>query len=73
MTVKIVSIKDGGYYKGPYASGNTVDVVLQKGDVFASCEGVLNFETDAESLEQAFEDWSEMGTDGEEGYACWKA
>jgi hypothetical protein len=67
--VKVVSVKDGGYYTSKYASGSTVDVVLQRGDVFASCKQILIWEDCYK--EEAFDEWMELADAGEEGYATW--
>lgn len=72
-TVEIVAIEDGGYYRDEYTSGNTVNVTLRRGDVFASCEQILIFEDDAEALEEAFVEWVLMAEDGMDGYATWRA
>jgi hypothetical protein len=43
--------------------------VLQKGNEFVSCNGVLYFEED--ELEDMFEQWCECAGEGEEGFEYW--
>lgn len=69
MQVEVVSIEDAGYYSSEYASGSTVTVTLQRGDVFAKCEGILIWEE--EMADEAFEEWVMLADEGEEGYSVW--
>ena len=66
--VKVVSIKEDGYYSGEYTSGGTVKVTLQRGNDFASCEGILIWEE--ELAEDCFDEWVALAMDGEEGYTA---
>lgn len=69
--VVVVSIEDGGYYVGEYTSGSTVNVTLQRGEDFASCDGILIWDEDAgEDLNDIFDEWVAMAVDGEEGYTA---
>lgn len=66
--VKIVSVKDGGYYTGGGVSGSTVNVTLQRGGDFVSCDGILIFEeADADSY---FDEWVACAVAGEAGYTA---
>jgi hypothetical protein len=66
--VKVVSVKDAGYYAGEGISGGTVNVTLQRGGDFVSCDGILIFEeADAEDY---FDEWVECAIAGEEGYTA---
>ena len=66
--VEVVSVEAGGYYVGGGTSGSTVNVTLQRGADFASCEGILIWEE--EYAEEAFEEWVAMAIAGEEGYTA---
>jgi len=68
MKVEVVSIEDAGYYKSEYASGSTVKVALQRGEDFATCDGMLIWEE--ELAEEAFDEWVECAVGGEEGYTA---
>jgi len=68
MKVKVVSIEAAGYYTSEYASGSTVKVALQRGEDFASCDGMLIWEE--ELAEEAFDEWLECAVAGEEGYSA---
>jgi hypothetical protein len=68
MQVQVVSVEDGGYYTSGYASGSTVNVTLQRGQDFASCEGILIWE--AEQAEECFDEWVACAQAGEEGYSA---
>ena len=65
--VKVVSIKDAGYYKSEYASGSTVKVTLQRGKEFATCDQILIW--DEEYAEDCFDEWKDCALAGEEGYS----
>jgi len=67
--VKIVSVTDGGYYSSEYASGNTVNVTLQRGGDFVSCDGILIFESE-EVDNDLFDDWVAAAMDGVEGFSA---
>lgn len=67
-TVEIVSVEDGGYYSDAYTSGSTVNVTLQRGGDFASCDGILFWEDSM--AEEAFDEWVALAMDGEEGYTA---
>jgi hypothetical protein len=68
MKVKVISVEDAGYYTSEYASGSTVKVALQRGEDFASCDGMLIWEE--ELAEEAFDEWTACAIDGEEGYSA---
>ena len=68
MKVKVVSVEDGGYYSGAYTSGSTVNVTLQRGGDFASCDGILIWEDSM--AEECFDEWVECAAAGEEGYTA---
>ena len=68
MKVKVVSVEDAGYYTSAYASGSTVKVALQRGEDFASCDGILIWEEDM--AEDCFDEWVACAVDGEEGYTA---
>ena len=68
MKVKVVSVEDAGYYKSEYASGSTVKVALQRGEDFATCDGMLIWEE--EYAEDAFDEWVECAVAGEDGYSA---
>jgi len=67
--VKVVSVEDGGYYSSAYASGNTVNVTLQRGQDFASCNGILIFEREQVNND-LFDEWVACAQAGEEGYTA---
>ena len=67
-TVEIVSVEDGGYYSDAYTSGSTVNVTLQRGGDFASCDGILIWEDSM--AEEAFDEWVACAVAGEEGYTA---
>ena len=66
--VTVVSVEDGGYYESEYASGETVDVTLQRGDVQVCCTGILLWD-DSDDLNAVFEEWLELAEAGEEGFS----
>ena len=68
MKVKVVSIEEAGYYASEYASGSTVKVALQRGEDFATCDGMLIWEE--ELAEEAFDEWVECAVAGEDGYSA---
>ena len=67
-TVEVVSVEAGGYYTSEYTSGSTVNVTLQRGGDFASCEGILIWEE--EMADECFDEWVAMAVAGEEGYTA---
>jgi hypothetical protein len=62
-------VTDGGYYSSEYASGNTVNVTLQRGGDFVSCDGILIFESE-EVDNDLFDDWVAAAMDGVEGFSA---
>jgi hypothetical protein len=66
--VVVVSVEDGGYYSGGFTSGSTVNVTLQRGEDFASCDGILIWEE--EFAEECFDEWVACAVAGEEGYTA---
>lgn len=66
--VVVVSVEDGGYYSGGFTSGSTVNVTLQRGEDFASCNDILIFEEDM--AEDCFDEWVACAVAGEEGYSA---
>ena len=66
--VEVVSVEAGGYYSGAYTSGSTVNVTLQRGGDFASCDGILIWED--EMADEAFDEWVACAIEGEEGYTA---
>jgi hypothetical protein len=66
--VKVVSIEDAGYYMGEGISGSTVNVTLQRGGDFVSCDGILIFEE--ADIEDYFDEWAECAVAGEAGYSA---
>ena len=66
--VVVVSIEDGGFYSDAYTSGSTVNVTLQRGEDFASCDGILIFEEDM--ADECFDEWVACAVAGEEGYTA---
>ena len=67
MEVKIVSVEDAGFYSDAYTSGSTVKVTLQRGEEFASCDGILIFEEEQVDSD-LFDEWKDLALAGEEGY-----
>jgi hypothetical protein len=65
--VKVVSITDAGYYEGEI-SGSTVNVTLQRGGDFVSCDGILIFEE--EDAEYYFDEWVACAVAGEQGFSA---
>ena len=69
--VVVVSVEDGGYYSDNNVSGSTVNVTLQRGSDFASCDQILFWEaTDQEELNDMFDEWTDLAIGGEEGYSA---
>jgi hypothetical protein len=66
--VQVVSIKDAGYYIGEGISGSTVNVTLQRGGDFVSCDSILIWEE--EYAESCFDEWAECAVAGEAGYSA---
>lgn len=67
--VTVVSVKDGGYYMGEGTSGSTVNVTLQRGGDFVSCDGILIFEEEQVD-EDLFDEWVAAAVAGEQGYSA---
>ena len=67
--VKVIDIQAAGFYADGRTHGSTDKIVLQKGNEFVSCNGVLYFEED--ELEDMFEQWCECAGEGEEGFEYW--
>lgn len=69
--VVVVSVEDGGYYSDNNVSGSTVNVTLQRGSDFASCDQILFWEeTSQEELNDCFDEWVSLAVGGEEGYSA---
>jgi hypothetical protein len=67
--VQIVKVEDAGTYKGEgYTYGGTVNVTLQRGGDFVSCDGILIFEE--ADIEDYFDEWVACAVAGEEGYSA---
>jgi hypothetical protein len=66
--VQVVSITDAGYYASEHMSGNCVNVTLQRGGDFVSCDSILIWEE--EYAEDCFDEWVECAIAGEEGYSA---
>ena len=67
--VKVVSVEIGSYYTSEYASGSTVNVTLQRGKDFASCEGILIWDEDCADSD-LFDEWVAQAMEGTEGYTA---
>jgi hypothetical protein len=67
--VQIVSVTEGAYYSSEYASGGTVNVTLQRGGDFVSCDGILIFESEQVDND-LFDDWVAAAMEGEEGFSA---
>jgi len=67
--VQIVSVTEGVYYSSEYASGSTVNVTLQRGGDFVSCDGILIFESEQVDND-LFDDWVAAAMEGEEGFSA---
>lgn len=71
VLVEVVSVEDGVYYSDENVSGSTVNVTLQRGSDFASCDQILFWEeTDQEELNDLFDEWVDLAIGGEEGYSA---
>lgn len=68
MKVEVLSVRQGGYYSSEHASGSTVNVTLQRGGDFVSCDGILIWEE--ELAEECFDEWVECAMAGEVGYTA---
>ena len=69
--VVVVSMEAGEYYFGEHTSGSTVNVTLQRGEDFASCDGILIWDEEAAGdLNDIFDEWVAMAQDGVEGYTA---
>lgn len=68
-TVEVVSVEAGGYYIGGGTSGSTVNVTLQRGEDFASCDGILIWEEELADSD-LFDEWVAYAVAGEEGYTA---
>ena len=69
-SVVVVSVEDGGFYSDAYTSGSTVNVMLKRGDDFASCDGILIWDAESLDLDEVFDEWVELAVSGEEGYSA---
>jgi len=69
MRVKVIDVEAGEYYTSAYASGNTVDVTLQRGKDFVRCNGILTFEREQVNND-LFDDWVAAAMEGEEGFTA---
>ena len=69
QAVTVVSIEDAGFYADGNVSGSTVKITLQRGDEWASCDGILIWEEEDE-LDAVFDEWVDCAQAGEEGYAA---
>ena len=69
MRVKVIDVEAGEYYTSAYASGNTVDVTLQRGKDFVRCNGILIFEREQVNND-LFDDWVAAAIEGEEGFTA---
>ena len=71
MEVKVISVEDAGFYSDEFYSGGTVKVTLQRGDEFASCDGIAIWEEeDVDGY--LFDEWTGYAKDGVEGYVYWQ-
>ena len=73
--VEIFSIEDSGYYHDEFVGGSTVKVTLRSGDCYASCSGILIWDTEEDDKEMLYaymEEWEECAKAGEEGYKYWE-
>jgi hypothetical protein len=68
MQVQVVSVKAAGFYRDAQISGSTVNVTLQRGGDFVSCDGILIFEE--ADIEDYFDEWVACAVAGEEGYSA---
>ena len=69
MQVKVIDVEAGEYYSSAYASGNTVDVTLQRGKDFVRCNGILTFERELVD-NNLFDEWVAAAKAGDEGYTA---
>jgi len=69
--VEIVDTQEAGYFVGEGTSGALTGYTLRRGNEFVNCDEVLIMETDAETLEDCFEEWKDCALTGEEGYTYW--
>ena len=67
--VKVVSIEDAGYYADEHISGSTVNVTLQRGGDFVSCDGIVLWEEEYVSND-LFDEWVAYAVAGDEGYTA---
>lgn len=67
--VKVISVEDAGYVSNAYTSGSTVKVTLQRGEDFATCDGILIWEEELADSD-LFDEWVACAVDGEEGYSA---
>lgn len=71
VLVEVVSVEDGGFYSEGNVSGSTVNVTLQRGSDFASCDQILFWEdASQEELNDMFDEWVDLAIGGEEGYSA---
>ena len=69
QNVQVVSVEAAGHYTSAYASGNTVKVMLRRGDDFVTCDEILIWD-DALADEDLFEEWAACAVAGEKGYSA---
>lgn len=69
-SVVVVSVEDSGFYSGNNVSGSTVNVTLQRGSDFASCDQILIWDAESLDLNEVFDEWVELAVSGEEGYSA---
>ena len=67
--VKVISVEDAGHVSNAYTSGSTVKVTLQRGEDFATCDGILIWEEELADSD-LFDEWVACAVDGEEGYSA---
>lgn len=67
--VKVVSVEDAGFYTSKNASGSTVKVTLQRGNDFATCDGILIWEDELADSD-TFDEWVAYAVAGETGYSA---
>lgn len=68
-TVEVVSMEDAGYYADKYISGSTIKVTLQRGEDYATCDGIVLWEEEYCDSD-LFDEWVACAVGGEEGYTA---
>jgi hypothetical protein len=67
--VKVIDVKDGGFFDNGLVYGSLDNVVLEKDGEFMMCEGILIWEDyDEEELSYIWSSWKDCFDNGEEGY-----